>query len=138
MKTENSKIESELSNNETKIREPRLGEIIDGFNLKEQLYQSRKNTLYFVTHEDHHLKTVMKVPRINSTFSPTTFASFETELRILSRLHGIYTPRMIAKGNIVTCPYIVIKGDTDNLITLKKSKPRNYITESKVKACQYS
>lgn len=98
-----------MINNEKKFHEPFLGDTIDGFNLKEQIYQSRVSTLYFVTHADHNIKMVMKVPKTDVILPIATFAGFETELRILSRLHGVYTPRVVAKGNMATSPYIVME-----------------------------
>jgi serine/threonine protein kinase len=97
------------------IHEPSLGETIDGFFLKELLSEQPVNNLFRVTHPDHDLPMVMKVPRLRTMLPATAFTAFETEMRILSRLHGVYTPRVIAKGDLGTCPYFVmeyIEGDS--------------------------
>lgn len=106
---------TEQSKQVEKIHEPGLGETIDGFFLKELLSEQLVNNLYHVTHPDHELPMVMKVPRLGIILPASAFTAFETEMRILSRLRGAYTPRVIAKGDLASCPYFVmeyIKGDT--------------------------
>lgn len=96
------------------IREPKLGETIDGFYLKELISERPVNNLYRVTHPDHDLPMVMKVLRLGAFLPAHAFTAFETEMRILSRLRGVYTPRIITKGDLTACPYIVmeyIEGD---------------------------
>lgn len=96
------------------IHEPVLGETVDGFLLKEILYEGKYNTLYFVTHADFESSLIMKVPSLGISVPPSAFSAFETEARILSYLHGVYTPRVFAKGDLVTCPYIVIENIKGN------------------------
>jgi serine/threonine protein kinase len=86
-----------------------LGEIIDGFTVTEQLAESAVTTLYFVTHPDHSLKMVMKVPKLHKKLPPSTFSGFESEIRILSGLKGRYTPKLIAAGDMAECPYFVME-----------------------------
>ena len=96
------------------VHEPKLGETIDGFYLKELLCEQPVNNLYRVTHPDHDLPMVMKALRLGTLLPPSSFTEFETEIRILARLRGVYTPRIIAKGDLATCPYFVmeyIEGD---------------------------
>ena len=92
-----------------RIRVPQLGETIDGFFLKELLSTKQANNLYHVTHPDHDLQMVMKVPRLDIILPASSFTEYETEMRILSRLHGVYTPRVIKKGDLATCPYFVME-----------------------------
>jgi len=97
-----------------KIHEASLGETINGFYLQTQWHKSLLCTLYRVTHPDHDLAMVMKVPKLDVILPPSAYAGFETEVRILSRLRGVYTPRVVGKGDMATCPYIVmeyIEGD---------------------------
>ncbi|MFV1997806.1 MAG: protein kinase [Acidiferrobacterales bacterium] len=91
------------------IREVALGETIDGFMVTKQLAESEAAILYCVTHPDHSIKMVMKVPKLHKNISPGTYSSFESEIRILSGLKGRYTPKLIASGDMARCPYFVIE-----------------------------
>lgn len=91
------------------------GEVIDGFRLEERLHQGGMANLWRVTHAEHLLPMVMKVPRIKGGEDPATIVGFEVEQMILPTLHGVHVPRFIAKGDFTTRPYIVmeqITGDT--------------------------
>lgn len=139
MKTQNPAIKSELSNTKKNIHEPCLGETIGGFKLIEQLHQSRVSTLYFVTHKNLDHKMVMKVPKIQMNFSAAIFAGFETELRILSRLHGVYTPRVIAKGDMASCPYIImeyIEGELLQKAIIEAPVKLEQLTELMIPVCK--
>lgn len=109
-----SQRETKTPNPAVTIHEPALGEIVDGFYLEELLSERSANNLFRVTHPEYNLPMIMKVPRLGITVPASTFTEFEVEMRILSRLHGVYTPRVIAKGDLATCPYMVmeyIEGD---------------------------
>lgn len=96
------------------IHEPVLGETVDGFLLKELMYEGKFNTLYLVTHPDFESTMIMKVPSLGMSVPPSAFSAFETEVRILSRLHGKYTPKVFAKGDLLTCPYVVMENIKGN------------------------
>lgn len=91
------------------IHEVQLGETIDGFHIKEFYDESAVTTLYMVTHPDHEHPLVMKVPKLGVILPPSTYAGFETEVRILSRLRGAYTPKLIASGDMAESPYLVME-----------------------------
>lgn len=91
------------------MHEARLGETVDGFYLAETLYESDVSTLYCVTHEDYATPLVMKVPKLDTLLPSSTFAGFESEMRMLSRLHGVYTPKVFARGDFASTPYLVLE-----------------------------
>lgn len=106
-----------ITENKEVIHESMLGETIDGFYLKELLYEGKYNNLFIVSHPDYDSPMVMKVPSLGLTVPASAFSAFETESILLARLHGVYTPKLFAKGDLVSCPYIVIEyveGDSLN------------------------
>jgi len=106
------------------FHQPKLGETIDGFYLKDSLFEGIFNNIYRVTHPDHDQALIMKVPSLNIGVPPSAFSAFETEVRILSRLHGVYTPSVIARGDMATCPYIVLENiEFDDLGQAIKRSP---------------
>ena len=106
------------------IHEPQLNETIDGFYLKELLSERAVNNLFLVTHPDHNFPMIMKVPRLGAMLPASAFTEFETEMRILSSLHGAYTPKIIAQGAMATCPYFVMEYiEGDNLMQAIEQAP---------------
>ena len=91
----------------TEVHEITQGETIDGFLVGECPHESQVSTLYRVTHPEHSEAMIMKVPKISVLLPSSVFAGFETEIRILSRLRGVYTPKVFAKGDLSTAPYLV-------------------------------
>jgi serine/threonine protein kinase len=91
------------------IHEPVLGETIDGFHLEKILYEGKYNNLYHVTHPDFDSKLIMKVPCLGISVPASAFSAFETEAQILSRLHGVHAPRILAVGDMASCPYFVME-----------------------------
>lgn len=94
---------------EIKIHEVSLGETIDGFFVQECIHQSQVSNLYRVTHPDHDVPLIMKVPKITVILPSSVFAGFETEMRILSKLRGVYTPKIYGKGDLASTPYYVME-----------------------------
>lgn len=85
------------------------GQLVDGFVLRERLHQGGMANLWCVTHPDHAIPMLMKVPRIKGGEDPATIVGFEVEQMILPTLRGIHVPRFIAKGDFTTRPYIVME-----------------------------
>ena len=85
------------------------GQVIDGFVLAERLHQGGMANLWRVTHPEHRLPMLMKVPRIKGGEDPATIVGFEVEQMILPMLKGVHVPRFIAKGDFTTRPYIVME-----------------------------
>jgi len=111
------------------LQEVGLHDSVDGFQLEEVISERPFNTLYRVTHPEHDLPMIMKVPRLSASIPASAFTAFETEVRILSRLHGAYTPNVIASGDLSSCPYLVLEYiEGDRLQEAVRQAPLN--TES--------
>lgn len=94
---------------------PKEGLQIDGFTLGAQLHKGGFATVWDVTHPDHHLPMVMKVPTILDGDDAPTIVGFEVEQMILPRLSGVHVPRVVAIGDFAVMPYVVterIPGDS--------------------------
>lgn len=85
------------------------GAVVDGFRLEEPLHQGGMATLWRVTHPDHALPMLMKVPRIKGGEDPATIVGFEVEQMILPRLQGPHVPRYVAQGDFTAQPYLVME-----------------------------
>lgn len=88
---------------------PATGLAIDGFTLGEMLHQGGFATIWAVTHPDHDLPMIMKVPTILDGYDAPTIVGFEVEQMIMPRLRGPHVPRVIAEGDFDVLPYIVIE-----------------------------
>jgi len=90
---------------------PRLnaGAVIDGFTLGEILHRGGMAMLWSVTHPDHDLPMLMKVPLLFEGEDPAAIVGFEMEQMILPRLHGPHVPRFIAAAGFEVQPYIVME-----------------------------
>ncbi|MFC3570409.1 bifunctional serine/threonine-protein kinase/universal stress protein [Paracoccus sp. TOH] len=86
---------------------PAEGMRIDGFTLGPRLHKGGFATIWPVTHPDHALPMVMKVPTILDGFDGPTIVGFEVEQMILPRLSGPHVPRVIASGGFDPMPYLV-------------------------------
>lgn len=86
-----------------------VGRIIDGFRLEEHLHQGGMANLWRVTHPDHSIPMIMKIPRIMGGEDPATIVGFEVEQMILPMLRGMHVPQFIAKGDFTMQPYIVME-----------------------------
>jgi nucleotide-binding universal stress UspA family protein len=85
------------------------GRVIDGFRLEEHLHQGGMANLWRVTHPDHAIPMIMKIPRIMGGEDPATIVGFEVEQMILPKLRGMHVPQFIAKGDFTMQPYIVME-----------------------------
>ena len=77
---------------------PTEGLQIDGFTLGAQLHKGGFATVWDVTHPDHALPMVMKVPTILDGYDGPTIVGFEVEQMIMPRLSGPHVPKVIATG----------------------------------------
>jgi non-specific serine/threonine protein kinase/protein-serine/threonine kinase len=94
---------------------PRSGLEIDGFTIGEKLHTGGFATIWEVTHPNHQLAMVMKVPTILDGYDGPTIVGFEVEQMIMPRLSGPHVPKVIATGGFDVMPYIVterIDGDS--------------------------
>ncbi len=86
---------------------PHTGLIIDGFTLGEKLHTGGFATIWGVTHPDHAMPMVMKVPTILDGYDGPTIVGFEVEQMIMPRLAGPHVPHVIGIGGFDVMPYIV-------------------------------
>lgn len=86
---------------------PAEGLGIDGFTLGARLHRGGFATIWEVTHPDHAIPMVMKIPTIMDGYDGPTIVGFEVEQMIMPRLSGPYVPRLIAVGDFARLPYIV-------------------------------
>ena len=86
---------------------PHPGLEIDGFTLGEKLHTGGFATIWEVTHPDHALQMVMKVPTILDGYDGPTIVGFEVEQMIAPRLTGPHVPRVLGLGGFDVMPYIV-------------------------------
>ena len=96
---------------------PRLefGRKIDGFVIGRQVHQGGMATFYEVTHPDHAMPLLMKVPILHEGEDPAAIVGFEMEQMILPRLTGRHVPRCVVVGDFAVQPYIVyerVAGET--------------------------
>jgi nucleotide-binding universal stress UspA family protein len=84
------------------------GEIIDGFHLVEPLKPGGMANLWRVTHPDHLMPLVMKLPFVQAGDNPIALIGFEVEGMILPRLTGEHAPRFVKAGDFSN-PYIVME-----------------------------
>jgi serine/threonine protein kinase len=84
------------------------GEIVDGFRLEAPLKPGGMANLWHVTHPDHAIPLVMKLPFVQPGESPVAIIGFEVEGMILPRLTGAHAPRFIKAGDFSN-PYIVME-----------------------------
>ena len=84
------------------------GQVIGGFRLDEHLHQGGMATLWRVTHPDHSLRLIMKIPLLGWGEEAGNIVSFEAEQMILPRLSGPHVPRFIA-ADFSEQPYLVME-----------------------------
>jgi serine/threonine protein kinase len=66
-------------------------------------------TVYCVVASGSDVPTVMKVPRFGPGEPASNVISYEIEQAVLGALRGPYAPRLVAAGDLVTSPYLVIE-----------------------------
>lgn len=84
------------------------GHIIDGFRLEAPLKPGGMANLWRVTHPDHAMPLVMKLPFVQPGENPIAIIGFEVESMILPRLVGEHAPRFVKSGDFSN-PYIVME-----------------------------
>ena len=83
------------------------GQVLDEFRLEERLHQGGMAVLWRVTHADHDMPLIMKVPLIAFGEGPGAIVGFEVEQMILPRLSGPHVPRFLAAADFTDEAYIV-------------------------------
>lgn len=91
------------------------GAEIDGWVLERHLHVGGMATLWLARRADRDEPAVLKFPVLRDQNDPTAIVSFEVELMILPRLHGVHVPRYFGAGSFDTTPYLAmewIEGDS--------------------------
>ena len=83
--------------------------MIDGFTLREKLFTGGMATIWSVSHPDHAIPMVMKLPKLRGEDDPTAMVGFEVEQMLLPRLRGPHVPKVIAMGDFTEQPYMVLE-----------------------------
>ncbi len=90
------------------VRHLKAGDSLDGFRLEAPLPAGGMASFWRVTHPDHALPLIMKIPLLRPGEDPITIVGYEMEHMILPRLSGPHVPRFIAAGPFER-PYIVME-----------------------------
>jgi len=85
------------------------GAVLDGFVIGECVHHGGMATLWSVTHPDHAVPLLMKIPRVAEGEDPAAIVSFEMEQMILPRLKGPHVPAWFATGDFDRQAYVVIE-----------------------------
>lgn len=90
-------------------REITTGDRVAGFRVGELIHDGTMSRLYRVHGARRRIPLAIKVPRLDPYGALSSFAAFETEQRILAVLAGRHAPRVVATGDLVKAPYIVME-----------------------------
>jgi serine/threonine protein kinase len=88
------------------------GSELDGFRMGECLHAGGMAHVYEVTYADGRASAfpmVMKVPRMTAGDGAENIVGFEVELQMLQVLQGPHVPRLVAAGDLVNLPYLVME-----------------------------
>ena len=99
------------------------GEVLDGFTIGPLVHTGGMAVLWEVTHPDHDLPMLMKVPRLAEGEDPAAIVSFEMEQMILPRLAGPHAPRFVAASGFDGQPYLVMERITGGALVPAMEQP---------------
>jgi serine/threonine protein kinase len=85
------------------------GDTVDGFTLSELLHEGGMARIYRAMHATLPGPFVIKVPKVDVTLAHAGYCGFETEMHVLTRLHGAHTPRVLGHGDMIHCPYLALE-----------------------------
>lgn len=85
------------------------GMLLGGFTLLEPMHQGGMATLWRVSHPDHALPMLMKLPRIDYGEGINQLVGFEVERMLLPTLSGPHVPRFVAAGDDGEQPWLVME-----------------------------
>ena len=88
------------------------GTELDGFRIGECLHAGGMAHVYAVTYADARpslFPMVMKVPRMTAGDGAENIVGFEVEWQMLQVLHGAHVPRLVASGDLLHMPYLVME-----------------------------
>jgi len=88
------------------------GTELDGFRIGECLHAGGMAHVYAVSYADARpspFPMVMKVPRMTAGDGAENIVGFEVELQMLQVLQGPHVPRLVASGDLLHLPYLVME-----------------------------
>lgn len=113
------------------------GQVVGGFTIGQKVHQGGMAVFYEVTHPDHDIPLLMKVPIMAEGDDPAAIVGFEMEQMILPRISGKHVPHFIAVGDFSVQPYLVyerITGDTLKPLMQKLPLPPEQVAALAAKA----
>jgi nucleotide-binding universal stress UspA family protein len=100
------------------------GSKIDRFTIGRRVHRGGMASLWSVTHPDHSMPLLMKVPHLSEGEDPAAIVSFEMEQMVMPRLSGPHVPKFVAAGDFAVHPYIVMEHvEGDSLMPLVEKLP---------------
>ncbi|WP_424137998.1 protein kinase domain-containing protein [Roseomonas chloroacetimidivorans] len=91
------------------FRQPRPGDVLDGFTLGAPIHEGGMSAIFGATHPDHPFPLLVKLPFVHLG-DPAQIVSFEMEQMILPRLTGPHVPRFIASAGFeAPQPYLAME-----------------------------
>jgi nucleotide-binding universal stress UspA family protein len=85
------------------------GSEMGGFRVRERVHEGSMAVLYRVEREGEALPLVMKVPKLGFGSHPACYLGFEVEQMILAALTGPHVPKLVARGDLATEPWLVME-----------------------------
>ena len=82
---------------------------IGGFTLLELLHEGGMSRLWGVSHPDHTMPLLMKLPRIDYGEAVSQVVSFEVERMLMPMIGGEHVPRYVASGEYEDQPWLVMQ-----------------------------
>ncbi|MDH4451121.1 MAG: bifunctional serine/threonine-protein kinase/universal stress protein [Rhodoferax sp.] len=94
-----------------KLLEP--GAVVDGFRIAACIHAGGMAHIYQVSYADGRtgpgFDMAMKVPRMTAGDGAENIVSFEAECQIMQALSGSHSPRVVATGDLLRMPYLVME-----------------------------
>ncbi|HET9700783.1 MAG TPA: bifunctional serine/threonine-protein kinase/universal stress protein [Burkholderiales bacterium] len=85
------------------------GAELGGFRVLHKAHEGSMAVLYRVERGGESLPLVMKVPKLSFGSHPACYVGFEVEQMVLAALAGPHVPRLVARGDLATEPWLVME-----------------------------
>jgi serine/threonine protein kinase len=82
---------------------------IDGFLIQDRLHRGGMADIWRVSRADFDVPIVMKAPFLDKKGELSLLVGFEVEQMIMGELQGRHVPRLLASGDFVVQPYVVME-----------------------------
>ena len=87
----------------------KVGDVIDGFVIEQELHVGGMAIAYTASHPNIDKPLIFKIPKIREGEDATIIVGFEMEMMILPRLAGPHVPRVYGVGDFARTPYIAME-----------------------------